>query len=316
MKRYLIATAALVALSAQAQLSGPNRTGPGASPGTFQQPGSTDAAIQTTTPGLTPPTTSPGITSSSPIRPQARPDPGPIPRTSIGTPDATDRALTDSLRSRSSFPSSRDWEGAGAPPQTKVGRDLDTTRLTPLPDVTPALPAIRGSETTLDGTRPALPPPTQNRAGLGGELPRAGATDLTPSGVNTPSRVEEKPLDRALTAKIRAQLSQAPTGVDSRMRIAPETVRDLRISTQNGRVVLEGSVSSQAEKELIERRAREVHGVANIENRLTVRSPTSPNSGAPATGEIGRSSQGTVSGQSSQNRSDLDDDHSDFQPDL
>src|ERR1041384_6615590 len=112
MKQYLTATAALLAISAQAQLSGPNRPGPGTSPGTFQTPGATDSSIQTTTPSTSSSTITPTTPDTSNIRvgpPVVNPQAGPVPRTSLGTPDATGGALSDSLRSRSGFPSSRDW---------------------------------------------------------------------------------------------------------------------------------------------------------------------------------------------------------------
>src|SRR5688572_17692778 len=135
MNRYLTATAALLAFSAQAQLSGPNRVGPGTSPGTFQTPGSTASSIQVTTPD------SAAISVAPPV---ANPRTGPLPRTSLGTPDATAGTLGDSLRSRSTFPSSRDWEtGVGAPGTTEIGSD--SRRLTPPPstlnpNLSPALP--------------------------------------------------------------------------------------------------------------------------------------------------------------------------------
>jgi hypothetical protein len=297
MKHYLLATAALAVLTTHAQLSGPNRTGPGASPGTFQTPGAVDSSVKTTTPDLPPLTTEP---------PDATPRTGPLPRTTIGSPDATDGALTDSLRPRTSFPSSRDWEtgAVGGSPSREVGRD--SSRLTPpptpnlpniapqLPDVTPRLDPIRGGgpDTAVNGAQRPL------------------RSDLNTTGVNTPPSINEQPLDKALSAKIRAQLSE-PVGTrsgSSAMNLAPETVRDLRITSQNGRIVLEGMVNTPAEKQVIEKRAKEVPGVIGVDDRITIRNRPA---GSPASGQNGQADSSATSGQTKQNRSDLHelDDH-------
>ena len=81
------------------------------------------------------------------------------------------------------------------------------------------------------------------------------------------------------------------------MRLSPETIRDMRITSQGGKVILEGNVGSAVEKQMIEVQARRVPGVVAIENRLTVRQR---NVGAAATSQ---------SGQSPRNASDLNDDH-------
>ena len=296
MKQYLTATAALLAISAQAQLSGPNRTGPGTSPGTFQTPGSSESSIQVTTPTspITVTPTTPDTANISVAPPVANPRNGPLPRTSLGTPDPRGGALSDSLGSRSAFPSSRDWEtGTGAAGVNQT----ESRRLTPIPngsrtDVTPDLQTIEGAGTTIRGggaastsAQPTLP------------------SDLNTTGVNTPPRASEQPLDKALSAKIRAQLSQTP--VKGMSRLAPETVRDLRITSQGGKVILEGNVNTQAERQLVEVQARQVPGVVAVENRMSLRSRSDV--GAPATGQIG---------QSRQNRSDLNEERPATSPEL
>ena len=130
----------------------------------------------------------------------------------------------------------------------------------------------------------------------------AGASDLNTTGVNTPARSAEQPLDRALSAKIRAELSQ--TRNRASMRLAPETVRDMRITSQGGKVILEGSVNTAAEKQMVEVQARRVPGVVAIENRLAVRNTSA---GAPATGQTG---------QSPQNATELNDDHPALSPEI
>lgn len=272
MKRsFVTAAAAVVAVSAQAQLSGPNRIGPGTSPGTFQTPGSTSSSISVTTPdssaiSVAPPTPNPSLS--------------PVPQTPIGTPDATGGTITDSLRSRSTFPSSRDWETGAATRRALDQSEADTRRLTPLPDATPTLPPIKG------GGSGAIPSSTLDGSGVAGvgtttSTPKV-PSDLNTTGVNTPPRVNEKPLDKALSAKIRAQLSQVPQSAAA--RLSPETIRDLRITSDGGRVILEGNVQSPAQKQLVEHQARQIPGVVAIVNRLNVRDISV---GAPATGQTG-----------------------------
>jgi hypothetical protein len=299
MKQILTATAALLAVTAQAQLSGPNRTGPGTSPGTFQTPGSTESSLQTTSPSTVTPTT-PDTAAISVAPPVVNPRMGPLPRTSLGTPDATvPPSISDSLRSRTTFPSSRDWEmgvNVGSPGLNQS----ETRRLTPIPDtprpdITPDLPTISGAENTVRGVGPTRRPTTPNSSVSGGiPIQPAMPSDLNTVGVNTPPRVNERPLDKALSAKIRAQLSQTPR--PGMTRLAPETVRDLRITSEGGKVVLEGNVATVAERQLVEAQAHQVPGVVAIEDRITV---SNRGVGAPATGQIG---------QSRQNSSDLNED--------
>ena len=300
MKRYLTATAALLALSASAhaQLSGPNRPGVGTSPGTFQTPGSTASSIEVTTPD------SSAISVAPPI---ANPRVGPQPRTSLGTPDATAGTLGESLRNRSAFPSSRDWEiGVGAPATTEIGSD--SRRLTPPPStINPNLPPIGGSSTSISGSSTApgssrIAPPISGGGSGSTTQPRPLSSDLNTTGVNTPARVNEQPLDKALSAKIRAQLSQTQNRAST--SLAPEVVRDMRITSQGGKVILEGNVRSAAEKRMVEMEARRVPGVIAVENRLTVRNQ---NTGAPAAGQIGESPRNT---------SDLNDDHPALSPEI
>jgi hypothetical protein len=261
MKHYLTVTAALLAFSAQAQVSGPSRPGLGTSPGTFQTPESTSSSIQITTPD------SAAISVSPPI---VNPKLSPVPRTPLGTPDATGGTLTDSLRSRSTFPSSRDAETGHADALNQS--ETDARRLTPLPDITPRLPAIQGGGSTLNPATPTVPPSQP-----------AMRTDLNTTGINTPPRTTEKPLDQALSAKIRAQLSEVPRSAAA--RLGPETIRDLRITTQGGKVILEGNVDSAAQRQLVEMQARQVPGVVAIEDHLNIRQPSV---GSPATGQTGQ----------------------------
>jgi len=236
------------------------------------------------------------------------------------------------LRDRTAFPSSRDWE-------TTSGVNDQRRRLTPipdrtLPDVTPDLGTIQGADSTIRGGSTTIPTsptinsqttgiaptspginspttgvaptsPTVNSA-ISGTAPTTPLppmrSDLNTTGVNTPPRASEQPLDQALSAKIRAEMSQTPAR--GMARLAPETVRDLRITSQGGRVILEGNVRTPLEKQLVEAQARRVAGVVAIDNRVTVGNRSV---GGPATGQTG---------QSRQNSSDLNDDQPATAPDL
>lgn len=273
MKRYLLATAALAALTTQAQVGGPNRPGPGTSPGTFQQPGATESSIKQTSP-------SSGALSTD--RPGDLQNSGPR-NTRVGTPDATGGAQSDSLRARRSFPNSRDWE-TGA-----VGGSVD---------------AQTGTETS----RRLNPPSDGALDPSAAPGSRRIPSDLNTTGVNTPARKNEQPLDKALSAKIRAQLSQTPVGAKPVIKITPESVRDLRITSQNGKVIIEGNVGSKSEKDAIEIRAKEVQGVAAVENRLKVKNE---NVGSAASGQTGHSSadsKATTSPDASSEKSELSSD--------
>lgn len=277
MKGYLTAAAALLAVAAQAQTSGRSHPGPGSSPGTFQTPGATSSDIRITTPGLATPDTS-TINVAPPI---VNPKLSPVPHTSLGTPDSTGGTLTDSLRSRSTFPGSRDAEtGADALNQADEAR-----RLTPLPDITPPLTPIQGGGTTIQGggatirgTGPATPQ-TQTLTPPAPAMP----SDLNTTGINTPPRTPEKPLDQALSAKIRSQLTEVPRSAAA--RLGPEMIRDLRITSQGGKVILEGNVNSAAQRQLVEAQARQVPGVVAVENRLSIQQPSV---GSPATSQTGQ----------------------------
>ena len=282
MKTYLTATAALLAVSVQAQTSGPGHPGIGNSPGTFQLPGATSSSIQVTTPDSAAISVAPPITN---------PDLSPVPHTPIGTPSASGGTITDQLRTESSFPSSRDWETGSA--NRAVNQNEAGRRLTPLPETVPTLPPIQGDpSTSIHGTTPA----TQSRSTLDGSgVSGTGATptpaipsDLNTTGVNTPARVPEKPLDKALTAKIRAQLTEVPQSAAA--RLSPETIRDLRITSQGGKIILEGNVNSAAQKQLAEVEARRVPGVVAVENHLNVHDTSL---GAPATGQTGQGQSST-----------------------
>jgi len=313
----------VAANTVEAQISGPNRPGPGSSPGTFQLPGAsaTGDVSGSASSNVGDTIQPPPVTSTAPIiNDNTQPRIGDLDARSrinvhnstTSTPDSS-AAQADSLRARSAFPSSRDWEsGVGAAAGAETGGD----RLTPPPHV-----RVKGeSGSSAGGTAGS------SSTALGTNSARLGS-DLNTTGVNTPPRVNEQPLDRALSAKIRSQLSQT-VGTNAAMSVSGEVVRELRITSQNGNVTLEGTVDDQKQKEAIEIRAKEVQGVASIQNRIQLRDRSV---GAPASSDTGKSDAsssikgkggqgGPASGQSEQNSSDLNesdltDSHSETAPD-
>jgi hypothetical protein len=254
-----------------------------------------------------------GVFRSTPM-----PSTGVTPRTGVGSADATRGAVdpfaTPTIRR------SDDLNGVGGAASGEIGNDRG--RLTPPPDVRPS-PRPLGDDSTSAAIlgnpnlqRVNADTSDFDRSSLSGgpQAPKVGS-DLNTSGVRATPRTQQQPLDQALSAKIRAQLSQTPVGGKPVIRLNGDTVRDMRITSQNGRVVLEGNVNSQQERDLIELRAREVQGVAAIDNRLKVRNQ---NVGAPAASESGtsqQSQQDRTSGQSKQNSSDLHEEHFDVIPD-
>lgn len=214
---------------------------------------------------------------------------------------------------------SRSIPSAGGAPRVATGALPpavleDTAR----PNVTEnGLPAPRtilnqaGGASTTDSTTVV-----ENGARADARTTAGSSADLNTTGIAVPPAVPERPLDRALSAKIRSRLSETGTAAEA---LSPAVVRDLRITSQNGRVTLEGTVTSDAEKRAIEMRARQVAGVGDINNRLQVRgqgtapaapSPTfKPSSGAPASSEAGAGASVEA-----ENDLDLDDRHSEILP--
>jgi len=325
MKKEFLTAAALLTLGVNAQVSGTGGgaggasagVGPGAgagtSSGTFQAPAA-PAPISPPVPNA-PITTAPRPFTTAPRPFSTAPRPGaltsPQPQTRLGTPNATAGATdpfrsttTPTMRPNGSINDSRDWErSVGGPATGDFGEDRGG-QLTPPPDIVgPVRPLTGGGSTTVPGS------------GI--------TSDLNMSGINTPPAVPEQPLDRSLSAKIRSQLSLTPRSLGTVPRtgemattVSPETVRDLRITSRNGTVVLEGTANSEAERASIEAQARRVQGVANTENRLTVRNPSPV--GAPGSAQSDQSQQlpDVSTGQTPQNSTDLRNESRELTPDL
>jgi osmotically-inducible protein OsmY len=82
------------------------------------------------------------------------------------------------------------------------------------------------------------------------------------ASTKTPLDQKENQADVSLTAKIRQQvLDVKDLSIDA---------RNVKIITADGKVTLRGPVKSSEERETIERIARDVAGVGNVENQLEV----------------------------------------------
>jgi hyperosmotically inducible protein len=106
---------------------------------------------------------------------------------------------------------------------------------------------------TNDTTQPVLPDNTAVN-----ERDASGATA-------TPIDQDENSADVKTTADIRSRI----TG-DSSMSI---NARNVKIVTSQGKVTLRGPVDSAAEKDVIDKIAREVAGAGNVENQLEIAAP-------------------------------------------
>jgi len=325
MKKQLFVAAALLAVGAQAQVTGP-RIAPAPAPRIFSPPAPATAVPPPSTAvrppasvvaspssafqNIQPPVVNdlPPVVNDTPrLFPQQQivgpstgfvgPNSGVFPSTEIGTPSAINPNEAD-LRARGSFRTNSFVAppAVGAPADSEIGADAG--RLTPPPEVRP-IPQ-------------PLSAPVERPLGIQDQ----DRNRMNTTGIKNPPRVVEQPLDRSLSAKIRAQLSATPPpGAPPANFLSPEIVRDLRITSQNGKVLLEGMVETAQQKDLIETRARQVQGVAKIDNRLGVLNESTA-IGAPARSQTGSSTNSaTSSGQSPANSSDLDDRHSEVAPD-
>jgi hyperosmotically inducible protein len=95
----------------------------------------------------------------------------------------------------------------------------------------------------------------------------AASTMETPSGTEkktpTASDQSENEADRKITQQIR----QAVTKDDS----LSTSAQNVTIVTQDGKVTLRGTVKSPSEKQKIAEKAKQVSGVKNVDNLITVK---------------------------------------------
>ncbi|MDB6039047.1 MAG: hypothetical protein JWM99_2888 [Verrucomicrobiales bacterium] len=102
----------------------------------------------------------------------------------------------------------------------------------------------------------------------------------------TPIR-KEGPLDRALTAKVRATLASRDSGSSA---TGPSSRSDIEVSSFHGVVTLRGKVNSQAEKQALVDKVQSLGGVTIVKNELQITAPPNLNQGSPAHGESNQGS--------------------------
>jgi osmotically-inducible protein OsmY len=125
-----------------------------------------------------------------------------------------------------------------------VGCDQPTTAPSTVP-----LP----TEATNDPVQPAAPDNTGvNERDAGG-------------GTETPIDQDENTADVKTTADIRSRIT-----ADSSMSI---NARNVKIVTSQGKVTLRGPVDSAAEKDAIDKIAREIAGADHVDNQIEVAAP-------------------------------------------
>jgi len=105
------------------------------------------------------------------------------------------------------------------------------------------------------------------RGNIGPQTALAAPTMETPSGTEkktpTASDQSENEADRKITGQIR----RAVTKDDS----LSTSAQNVTIVTQDGKVTLRGTVKSQSEKQKIAEKAKQVSGVKNVDNLITVK---------------------------------------------
>ena len=89
----------------------------------------------------------------------------------------------------------------------------------------------------------------------------AAAMAVTAAGARAGDVKSGQPVkDSFITTKVKAELAK-DKGTNA---------HDIHVTTKDGVVMLDGTVASQAEKELAEKDARKIKGVISVHNGLTV----------------------------------------------
>jgi hyperosmotically inducible protein len=92
-------------------------------------------------------------------------------------------------------------------------------------------------------------------------LVTAAAMAMAATGAQADGVKSDQPVkDSFITTKVKAELAKDKG----------TSAHDIRVTTKDGVVMLDGTVASQAEKELAEHDAKRVKGVVAVHNGLTV----------------------------------------------
>jgi len=132
-------------------------------------------------------------------------------------------------------------------------------------DLNPGITGSPGAAGTVGATQPGV------------VAPQPGTVQ---PGVNAPML----PADITMAQQIRARLLMG-TGGGQLGGIPPQSLSGVQMSVNNGLVTLRGTVGSEAERQLLETRIRNMTGVRSVVNGLTVANPAA--TGSPAAGATG-----------------------------
>lgn len=92
-------------------------------------------------------------------------------------------------------------------------------------------------------------------------LVAAAAMAMTAAGAQADDVKSDQPVkDSFITTKVKAELAKDKG----------TSAHDIHVTTKDGVVMLDGTVASQAEKELAEQDAKKIKGVVAVHNGLTV----------------------------------------------
>ena len=123
--------------------------------------------------------------------------------------------------------------------------------------------------TTPNTTPPSTSPSTMPDATDSGAVPTTPDPDNTAVNERDAEGTTKTPIDQdenSADVKITAEIRQKVTG-DATMSINGQNVK---IVTSQGKVTLRGPVDSAAEKDAIEKYAKEVAGDANVDNQTEI----------------------------------------------
>jgi osmotically-inducible protein OsmY len=125
-------------------------------------------------------------------------------------------------------------------------------------------------------------PPVQRRSTIPAQNGTSDET-LAPAEVTahapTLPTPKEGPLDRALSAKVRAALASKDS--EKTTATGPSTRSDIQVSSFHGVVTLRGKVNSQSEKQALVDKVQSLGGVTIVKNELQVTAPPIVSQGSP-----------------------------------
>lgn len=119
-----------------------------------------------------------------------------------------------------------------------------------------------------------------HKSSSGGMTGSAGASGMSHSMSKVDKDMGSTEADQRLNSQIRQELN-ADTSLAG-------IGRNVHFNTKNGEVTLQGSVSSEAEKNQIEQKVKQMSNVGNVKNELQVASMGSSSTSSSSTGTTDR----------------------------